>query len=214
MAARSVLLRSLIAMGRPLDDLPRAVTLTAEGRQFLQMPPAEARYGHTGAHALDLYLSCTRISPAEWRQNDGDLRVLLRGVLADPGEATAARAAYADAWRGLRRIVNFFQELRGFHVEIEGLDTLLPPDMTARPEASDGGLNAQAWTEARALCDEAFHSLIDALVAADVRGPDRFGDDLLVGGRVAGMILKTAVTPQWQGLSGGFEGGLRLPALL
>jgi DEAD/DEAH box helicase domain-containing protein len=188
MAARSVLLRSLIAMGRSLDDLPRVVALTAEGRQFLQMLPAEALSGHAGAHALDLYLSCTRISPAEWRQNEGDLRVLLRGVLADPGEATAARAAYTDAWRGLWRIVNLFQELRGFHVEIEGLDTLLPPDMTARPEASDGGLNAQAWTEARALCDEAFHSLIDALVAADVRGPDRFGDDLLVRGRVAGMM--------------------------
>ena len=42
--------------------------------------------------------------------------------------------------------------------------------------------------EARALCDEAFHPLIDALIAAEAPAPDRFGDDLLAGGRVVGMM--------------------------
>ncbi len=32
--------------------------------------------------------------------------------------------AYTEAWRGLWRLVNIFQDLRGFHVEFEGLDTL------------------------------------------------------------------------------------------
>lgn len=190
-AARSVLIRSLIAMGRQLDDLPRSAALTAEGRQFLQMLPTEPLYGHTGSQALDLYLSCTKMSPVEWQQKDDDLRVLLRGVLPDPGEATAAKANYTDAWRGLWRLVNLFQELRGFHVEIEGLDTLLPPepsDMKPKPEASEGREEIRAWSEARALCDEAFRPLIDALIAAGVKGPDRIGDDLLVRGRVSGMI--------------------------
>ena len=45
-----------------------------------------------------------------------------------------------------------------------------------------------AWTEARALCDEVFHPLIDALIAAKVPGPDHIGDDILAEGRVIGTI--------------------------
>ena len=60
--------------------------------------------------------------------------------------------------------------------------------MSGKAEAPDGGPEARAWAEARALCDEAFHPLIDALIAAETPGPDRFGDDLLSGGRVIGMM--------------------------
>ena len=81
-----------------------------------------------------------------------------------------------------------FQSIRGFHVEIEGLDTLSPPDISVKSEAPDGGVEARAWTEARALCDEAFYSLIDALIAAETPGPDHFGDDLISDGRVIGMM--------------------------
>jgi DEAD/DEAH box helicase domain-containing protein len=45
-----------------------------------------------------------------------------------------------------------------------------------------------AWEEARALCDEAFHTLIDALIAAETPGPDHFGDDLFAEGRVLGAM--------------------------
>jgi DEAD/DEAH box helicase domain-containing protein len=100
----------------------------------------------------------------------------------------AAKSAYTDSWRGLWRLVNIFEDLRGFHVEIEGLDTLSPPDMSVASDENDGGPDAQAWSEARTLCDEAFLPLIEVLAAAGAPGPDLLGDDLLVGGRVVGMM--------------------------
>ncbi len=181
--ARSVLLRALVAMGRPLDQLPRSAVLSEEGRGFLLAPGLTE---HIGAGALDFYLACQQISPSTWPDTDEDLRLLLRAALPEPGEAPAAKVVYTDAWRGLWRLVNLFQDVRGFHVELDGLDTLSPPDMT-HPTGAFGG-EQDAWAEARSLCDEAFHPLIDALVAAETPGPDRFGDDLLAGGRVVGMM--------------------------
>jgi DEAD/DEAH box helicase domain-containing protein len=55
-------------------------------------------------------------------------------------------------------------------------------------EQADHGPEAAAWEEARALCDEAFHPLIDGLIAAETPGPDHFGDDLVTGGRVVGAM--------------------------
>jgi DEAD/DEAH box helicase domain-containing protein len=85
-------------------------------------------------------------------------------------------------------LVNLFQGARGLHVEFDGLDTLSPPDMLAPVEHDELAAGAAAWEQARALCDEAFHILIDALIAAETPGPDRIGDDLLAGGRVIGMM--------------------------
>lgn len=181
--ARSVLIRALVATGRPLDQLPRSAALSEEGRGFLRTPDLAE---HVGAGAIDLYLACQKISPSEWLQSDTDLRLILRAVLPDPGAAATTKAVYTDIWRGLWRLVNLFQGVRGFHVELDGLDTLSPPDMSDRSDPSDSAV--MAWMEARALCDEAFHPLIDALIAAEAPAPDRFGDDLLAGGRVVGMM--------------------------
>ncbi|WP_297778207.1 DEAD/DEAH box helicase [uncultured Roseovarius sp.] len=183
--ALSVLIRALVATGRPIDQLPRAASLSEEGSGFLLTPGLTE---HVGTGALDLYLACKKISPTEWLETDQDLRLLLRAELPIPGESPAAKAIYTDSWRGLWRLVNLFQRVRGFHVETDGLDTLSPPDISIKAEAPDGGIEARAWAEARALCDEAFHSLIDALIAAETPGPDHFGDDLLSGGRVIGMM--------------------------
>ena len=179
-ATRSILIRALVAKGRPLDQLPRSVALSAESRGFLLIPELAE---HVGSGVIDLYLACRKISPNEWPQSDKDLRLLLRAALPDPGQAPSAKLAYSEAWRGLWRLVNLFQEVRGLHVELDGLDTLSPPDMTDVSEQRQG-----AWDEARALCDDAFHSLIDALIAAEAPGPDRLGDDLLAEGRVVGMM--------------------------
>lgn len=112
--------------------------------------------------------------------------MILRAALPDAGENPAAKALFTDAWRGLWRLVNLLQEAQGFHVEIDGLDTLAPPDMSGA--ADDATEILSAWEEARALCDDAYHPLIDALVAAETPAPDKLGDDLLVDGRVVGMI--------------------------
>jgi len=181
-SARSVLIRGLVAKGRPPDQLPRLDAVSDEGRDFLLAPKLTE---HVGANELDLYLACDQISPTTWRETTDDLRGLLRSALPRPRESTTT--TYTDAWRGLWRIVNLFQEVRGFHVEIDGLDTLLPPDMTPLT-GPFGGSENDAWSEARLLCDEIFQPLIDALIAAEVPGPDWFGDDLLSGGRVVGMI--------------------------
>jgi DEAD/DEAH box helicase domain-containing protein len=38
------------------------------------------------------------------------------------------------------------------------------------------------------LCDEVFHPLIDALVAAELPGPDHIGDDVVADGRVVSTM--------------------------
>ena len=185
MTIRSILVRGLVKAGRPLDQLARQSALSEAGRLFLLSPGLTE---HIGFGALDLYLACQKISPTEWAQSDRDIRLLLRAVLPDPGEIPAAKSLYTEAWRGLWRVVNLFQGVRGLHVEVDGLDTLAPPDMSepvAKPEVGPGTV---AWEEAHALCDEAFYPLIDALIAAETPGPDRIGDDLLVGSRVIGMM--------------------------
>ena len=184
-ATRSILTRGLVKGGRPLDQLPRQAAISEAGRLFLAGPEAVE---HIGAGALDLYLACQKVTVADWVMSDADVRLLLRATLPDPGEVPAAKALYTEAWRGLWRLVNLFQGARGLHVEFNGLDTLAPPDMS-EPDPSTGNAAADAaWEEARALCDEAFHPLIDALIAAEAPGPDHLGDDLVVGGRVVGAM--------------------------
>jgi DEAD/DEAH box helicase domain-containing protein len=184
-AIRSVFVRALVKKGRPHDQLPRISALSEEGRVFL----ASSEFAeHVGSGAVDLYLACQQVSPSEWLQSDRDIRLLLRAALPDPGEVPAAKTLYTEAWRGLWRLVNLFQGARGLHVEIDGLDTLAPPDMSEKQAANAANPGMAAWEEGRALCDEAFHPLIDALIAAEVVGPDRIGDDLLAGGRVIGMM--------------------------
>lgn len=184
-AIRSVLIRGLVKGGRPLDQLPRQAALSEAGRLFLAAPEAVE---HVGVGALDLYLACDKVSPSEWARSDCDIRLLLRAVLPDPGEVPAAKALYTEAWRGLWRLVTLFQGVQGLHVEIKGLDTLAPPEMSAPADQGEPGPELVAWEEARALCEEAFHPLIDALIAAQTPGPDHFGDDLFTGGRVVGAM--------------------------
>ncbi len=183
LAAISVLLRSIIGTGQKLDALPRFASVSADGKHFLSAGLPE----HVADGGLDLYMACQQISLSEWKLQHQDLRVLLRGELPPPGDTPPARESYTRAWRGLWRLVNLFQGVRGLHVELEGLETLSPPDMSA--SASTGGDGrAGAWDEARSLCEEAFHPLIDALVAASVPGPDLLGNDIVHGGRVVGMM--------------------------
>ena len=59
------------------------------------------------------------------------------------------------------------------------LDTLSQPDISVEA-VSDSGPHGRAWTETRALCEEEFHPLIDALIAAGAPGPDCLGDDIVV----------------------------------
>lgn len=184
-AIRSVLIRGLVKAGRPLDQLPRHAALSEDGRTFLASSEVAE---HVGTGALDLYLACQKISPTDWAQSDRDIRLLLRAVLPDPGQVPAAKTLYTEAWRGLWRLVNLFQGARGLHIELDGLDTLAPPDMSDPTEQGGQGSGAAAWEEARALCDEVYHPMIDGLIAAEMPGPDHFGDDLVVGGRVVGAM--------------------------
>lgn len=181
-ATRSILIRSFFATGRPLEQLPRQTALSDEGREFLLAPEELAE--HIGTGALDLYLACKKTSPSDWVQSDEDIRMLLRAELPTP-EPTA-KAAYTEAWRGLWRLVNLFQGARGLHVELSGLDTLSPPDMSPKTARADA--NTEAWLETLTLCDEAFHPLINALIEEEVSGPDRIGYDLLSEGRVVGTM--------------------------
>ena len=182
-STRSILIRGLVGTGQQLEKLPHQAALSSAGREFLLTPDLTE---HVGAGAIDLYLACKKISLKEWAGTDGDIRLLLRADLPSLGEDPAAKMLFTETWRGLWRLVNMFQDVQGLHVELSGLDILSPPDMTAGPSASDG--DAKAWIEARALCDEPFHPLIDALVAAEVSGPDHIGDDVTAKGRVVGTM--------------------------
>ncbi|OKO73360.1 hypothetical protein AC629_36725 [Bradyrhizobium sp. NAS80.1] len=141
-------------------------------------------FGHIVDRNLDVYLSAKKVAPSNWRDEVDDCRVLLRGTLPDvPGDQTVA-PGYSEAWRGLWRLINFLQDLPGFHVEFQGLDTLEAPDVDIVGTAPIEG----AWLEILSLAGEDFRSLVEALRAADAAVPDRQGFDVTREGEVVGMI--------------------------
>lgn len=180
---QSVLIREMVATGQPLEDPPPFQELSEAGQEFLAGPGVVERIGEG---RIALYLSCVPTPSAACLQTEPDLRLLLRAGLSDSSPALSPDPDFSDICRGLWRLVNVFQNLRGFHVEIEGLDNLAPPDM--REDSAEFDAATSGWREARTLCDVQFHPLIDALMAAEIPAPDRFGDDLTSSGRVVGMM--------------------------
>ena len=126
-AARSVLIRSLVGANEGLDGLAGISQVSDEGRGFLE---TQGFADQVGAGDLDLYMTCGKIPPSDWLSEDLDLRVLLRARLPEPGDSAIATPAHEEALRSMWRVVNLLQDIRGFHVEVNGLETLLPPDMT------------------------------------------------------------------------------------
>jgi DEAD/DEAH box helicase domain-containing protein len=180
-SAVSILTRTIISRGRPLEELPRIAKVSEDGRLFLEEGDM---FGHAGDGTLDLYLAAGKRSPQVWAEENDDCRILLRGTLPDVAGDPGATPGYSEAWRGLWRIVNLFQDVPGFHVEFEGLETLSAPDL----RAFGAGARDGAWLEAIALVDDAFRPLLQALEAAEVPPPDLIGADLSHEGQVVGMI--------------------------
>lgn len=169
--AASTLARLIVGKGAEPGASPFA-GLSEDSRSFLQ---AEALSGFCAAGPLALHLAVDRLAPAGWPQGAGGLRVVLRA-------APIAAALPTEVWRGLWRLVNLLQDLRGLHVEFPGLDTLSAPSMSAAP-AED-----LAWEEVFALTDASFHPLLRALIAARIPPPDEIGRDLTgADGAVVGM---------------------------
>jgi DEAD/DEAH box helicase domain-containing protein len=180
-AAASVLVRTIVGRGREIVELPRISALTKDGRLFLE---ESELFGHVVDRNLDVYLSVNKVSPGNWRDAVKDCRVLLRGTLPDVAGDRTVAPGYSDAWRGLWRLINLLQDLPGFHVEFEGLDTLEAPDIATVGTAPIDG----AWLEILALAGEGFRPLVEALQAADAAVPDRQGFDVTHDGEVIGMI--------------------------
>lgn len=180
-AAASVLIRTIVGPGRDIASLPRINSVSDGGRQFLE---ESGLFGHVVDRNLDVYLSVEKRMPAEWRNSIDDCRVVLRGTLPDGLGNKTIVPGYSEAWRGLWRLINFLQDLPGFHVEFEGLDTLEAPDVS-RVGASP--IDA-AWLEILTLAGEGFRPLVEALQAAEADVPDLQGADVTSHGEVVGML--------------------------
>jgi DEAD/DEAH box helicase domain-containing protein len=179
--AASVLCRTIIGQGRPLAELPGIASVTEDGRLYLQ---EGEMFGHVGDRTLDFYLAVGKRSPREWADEHGDCRVLLRGRLPEATESPGSAPGYSEAWRGLWRIVNLMQDVRGFHVEFDGLDTLASPDLRTADVSNVEG----QWLEALSLVDDPFRPLVEALHAARAPAPNLIGADLTHEGEVVGMV--------------------------
>lgn len=180
---QSALIRVLVATGQPLEYLPVFSELSEAGQRFLAGPGLAERIGEG---AVVLYLACAQISSTDLPHTDAELRLLLRADLPGPGQSLSARSDFSDICDDLWRLVHLFQGVRGFHLEIRGLEVLPPPVMSDNSAKMDAPV--AAWRQARALCDVRFHPLIAALIAAEVPVPDRFGEDLVSTGRVVGRM--------------------------
>ncbi|MEP3431174.1 MAG: DEAD/DEAH box helicase [Roseibium sp.] len=178
--AISVLNRTIVGKGQELDALPQINDLADDSRSFLE---ESKQHGFVTESTLDVYFGNDAASLGEWRQKIDDCRVLLRGNLPNVTGDAKETPAFSSAWRGLWRLVNLFQDLPGFHVEFEGLDTLSAPDVHSTKTAPQDG----AWLEVFTLTDELFHPLLQAIQAAGIPAPDLIGADLTVDGAVAGM---------------------------
>jgi len=179
--AASILLRTVIGPGRDIATLPRLGALSDEVRLFLEESPLS---GHVSDRNLDVYLAASRLVPTEWLSTNADCRMVLRGTLPDVSGDKTIAPAFTEAWRGLWRLINLFQDLPGFHVEFEGLDTVEPPDVKKAGDATSDG----AWREVLELVGEGFRSLVASLRAADAPAPNLVGSDLSANGEVVGMI--------------------------
>ena len=177
--AASVLSRALIGRGRALADLPRIATLRPEIHGYLE---DAARHGHTEDGGLDLYLGAKDAPPPEWPDHPRGCRVVLSATLPQPGAAANPSPEFSAAWRGLWRLVNMLQDLAGFHVAFDGLDTVGPPD----PDGP-ASQTSSAWVPLFDELDPGFHPLAQALQAAEIPPPDAIGLDLVAGDRIVGM---------------------------
>lgn len=180
---QTALIRVLVETGQPLEYLPVFSELSEAGQRFLAGPGLAERIGED---SIVLYLACAQNTSSDLRHTEAELRVLLRADLLEPGSSLLVRRDSPNTYQDLWRLVHLFQGLRGFHLEICGRDLLPPPVMSDTSARTDAPV--AAWRQAQALSDVQYHPLIAALIAADAPAPDRFGDDLVLAGRVVGRM--------------------------
>lgn len=179
-AAASIALRIIVGKGSDLASMPRVSSLSSDSRSFLE---AEALHGYCSSGSIDCYLGVSAINPIEWPSGALSIRVVVRAELPKNGPSETPAPHYVNTWRGLWRLVNMLQDLRGLHIEFPGIDTLDSPKMG--PDGSSE-IN-EAWDEVVALVDPAYEPLMIALAVAGVKPPTAIGLDLTLGGAVVGM---------------------------
>ncbi|WP_455269285.1 DEAD/DEAH box helicase [Rhizobium herbae] len=179
-AATSILLRLIIGKGSDLVSLPRIASLSPDSRAFLE---AETRHGHCSAGPIDIYLAADELKISEWANGAAKVRAVVRTELPRIDFNTAPSPVYTNVWRGLWRLINLLQNLRGLHIEFPGIDTLEAPKMGSGVDSEAD----TAWDEVAALIDPVFGALITALMVADVAPPMAVGLDLTENGAVIGM---------------------------
>ena len=180
--AISVLMRTMVGNGRSITQLPRIGSVSEDGRLFVEEGDS---FGHANDQSLDIYLGVKKCAISEWRAKANDCRVLMHGSLPSVLGSPDDTLGYSDSWRGLWRFVNLMQDLPGFHIEFEGVDTLSSPDLSSTNNVPMD----DAWFEVVTLADDGFRPLLEALIAADVTVPDLIGADITnAGGAVIGMV--------------------------
>jgi len=176
----AILILSAIGRGNSLELLPRINNLMEDGKVFL----AEVnKHGFLTDRTLDVYLGAPDGTPKDAADNIAGFRIVARAELPKLNGEIVQNRNLSEAWRGLWRVVNFLQDLPGFHIEFEGLDTLSAPDPNA---AADQDRN-DGWLAVEALVDPAFMPLVLALRSAKVPAP-RTGLDVMLGDTVVGMF--------------------------
>lgn len=180
-AAISVMARSIVGRGRELDTLPRVMTLSPDSQDFLMDSPMAGHCSDTGIH---LYLTVGKVKPPEWSTTFDDCRFLLRGYLPDLRDGQPD-TLYTEAWRGLWRMVNFLQDMKGFHLEFEGVETLSAPSMADTASSAE----EQGWLETREMVLDEYLPLVNLLIAQQVPAPDMLGEDITdATGRMVGTV--------------------------
>ena len=180
-AATGILLRGIVGQGHPPDTVQVFNELRPENADWMKSNPlAQSCHGSK----LDLCVSLERVQPAEFERAFDDIRVLIKFSHSPVQNEAEITDGFVEAFRGLWRSVNLLQTLNGLHIEFPGLDTLDLP-MSKTDELGDAEIDI-AWAEVRVEVLEEYHSLIDALIAAQVEAPDAIGEEIMDGNRVLG----------------------------
>lgn len=163
---------------KSLDALDGSERLDAATRDFLE--DATDFAVHSSGH-LSAFVG--RTAQGTHPEKPETFRAVIHADLPAEIDPVRDKAAYSSDWRGVWRLINRLQTLRGLHVYADPSD-VSPPSGRSEEEQR----KVAAWSEALEFTFGAHRQLAQVLMQAGSLAPDVVGQEIMVKDSVSGMV--------------------------